>query len=103
MISADNRKAIFGFGLAAVLFWLSMKTFLKKKDPAESQPLITADNIQDSLAAYKMAVANGEDQSLLNDLNDITSKEYGIRVYQRKSDGIFVVTDLGGNEIKTSA
>lgn len=103
MISVENRKAIFGFGLAGLLFWLSMRTFLKKKDPANNQPLITQDNIDIALTAYSSAVANGEQQSVLNDLNESTAKEYGLRVYQKKSDGTFVVTDLAGNEVKTAA
>lgn len=51
------------------------------------------------LKAYIEAYNNGEPQSVLDELNREFAKEFGCKVYRRKSDRKLVVTDLEGKEI----
>lgn len=51
------------------------------------------------LKAYVEAYNNGEPQSVLDELNREFAKEFGCKVYRRKSDRKLVVTDLEGKEI----
>ena len=51
------------------------------------------------LKAYIDAYNNGEPQSVLDELNREFAKEFGCKVYRRKSDRKLVVTDLDGKEI----
>jgi hypothetical protein len=51
------------------------------------------------LKAYIEAYNNGEPQSVLDELNREFAKEFGCKVYRRKSDRKLVVTDLDGKEI----
>lgn len=100
-MTADNKNALFGFGLALLLFYLLQRTFMKS-DTAETniQPAITDENISIAITAWQSASNAGEPASVLNDLNNSFVQDYGFRLNQRQSDGRFSVTNLSGREVK---
>jgi hypothetical protein len=102
MMNVDNRKAILGFGLAIVLFWGIKKFILddKKDDVRAYQPEIKDSDIEIALAAYRDALDANEPQAVINDLNIEFADQFGFRIYVRKKDGHYVVTDLSGKEVK---
>lgn len=95
-----HKNALLGvlLGLGAFFFFKKSLT-VNRSNMDASQPPITAQNIQIALDAYTAAVNDSAEQSTLNELNTTTSAEYGLRVYQRKSDGVFIVTDLSGKQV----
>jgi len=98
-LSTETKEGLIGIALASVIFWLLTKTVLEKEKDV-TQPPITDENISVAITAYMSAVENNEPQSVLNDLNASTARDYGLRVYERKRDNKFVVTDLSGNEVR---
>lgn len=101
-MKTETKEYLLGSALALVAFWLLCKTVLRKSEEIV-RPAITQENIDIAVSAYMSAVQNNEPQAVLNDLNKSTSKDYGVRVYQNKSDGAFVVTDLDGKEVRRVA
>jgi hypothetical protein len=100
-MTADNKNALFGFGLALLLFYLLQRSFMKSDSPETNiQPAITDDNINIAITAYQNAINAGEPASVLNDLNTSFVQDYGFRISQRQSDGRFSVTNLSGREVK---
>ena len=104
-LSLDFRRALFGIGGGLFVFWLLQKTLLSKNDygiSKEDEPIPKPDDedIQKAIIAYQSAVKAGEDRQFLMDLNVDLAKEFGVRVYRRKTDGKFVATDLAGKELE---
>src|SRR3954462_3566789 len=100
-MTADNKNALFGFGLALLVFYLLQRSFMKSDAPETNiQPAITDENISIAITAYQNAAAAGESASVLNDLNASFVQEYGFRLNQRQSDGRFSVTNLAGRELQ---
>ena len=106
-LSLDFRRALFGIGGGLFVFWLLQRTLLSKQDYASSKdnddaiPVPDDEDIQKAIVAYQSAVKAGENQQALLDLNADLAKEFGVRVYRRKTDGRFVATDLAGKELET--
>lgn len=105
-LSLDFRRALFGIGGGLFVFWLLQKTLLTKGDYSDSKDNETIPNpddedIQKAILAYQSAVKAGENQQSLMDLNADLAKEFGVRVYRRKTDGKYVATDLAGKELET--
>ena len=98
MISTKNF--ILGVLLAGGLFWL-LKKSKDSKGLKPYQPEVTEANICIVMDAYYCALNDGADQATLNDMNEATASEYGLRAYQRKSDGKVVVTDLLGKQVSS--
>lgn len=104
-LSLDFRRALFGIGGGLFVFWLLQKTLLEKNEygitkPDESIPEPDDEDIQKAIVAYQSAVKAGENQQALMDLNADLAKEFGVRVYRRKTDGRLVATDLAGKELE---
>ena len=106
-LSLDFRRALFGIGGGLFVFWILQKSLLNKEGNSNSDtenetiPNPSDEDIQKALIAYQAAVQAGENQQALLDLNTDLSKEFGVRVYRRKTDGRFVATDLAGKELET--
>lgn len=99
-MTPQAKNAIIGVVIGLGIFFLLKKNFSSALPGATAaQPEVTAQNIQIVLDAYTSAVGDNQPQSTLNELNTATSTEYGLRVYQRKSDGVFIVTDLSGKQV----
>lgn len=94
-----SKEFLIGAGIAAVVLFFMTRTVLKQEDKVK-QPPITQENINIALDAYMMAVQENAPQSDLNEINKSTQKDYGIRVYQDRTSGAFVATDLAGKELK---
>lgn len=105
-LSLDFRRALFGIGGGLFVFWLLQKTLLNKNeyniDNPESIKNPDDEDIQKAIIAYQSAVQAGESQQSLMDLNADLVKEFGVRVYRRKSDGRFIATDIAGKQIETA-
>lgn len=99
-ISTDTKIFVLGTLLGATLSYFLWRLYFRDDAQAPFQPEVTDEHIEEALTAYTLALEKGEDQSLLNDLNTQFAGEYGLRVYQRKSDGKIVATDLSGKEVK---
>lgn len=99
-MTTDSKKYLLGTALGLLVFWLLHRNFLKKSDEEKAVPVTDA-NIAIATDAFTAALEAGEPQSTLNDLNSSFASEYSLRMYVRKSDGVLVVTDLSGKEIKT--
>ena len=99
MISTKNF--ILGMLLAGGMFWL-LKKAKDNGGPKPYQPEVTQANISIVLDAYTSALNDGASQSDLNDLNEQTASEYGLRAYQRSSDGKVIITDMLGKEVKAA-
>jgi hypothetical protein len=100
-MNKDTKQALLGFGLGFVLFWLLTKAIDKSKgDDTPVQPKYTDEDIAVSVTAYRDAMAAGESQEALDELNDELKKEYGLTVLFRVSDQKFVVKNLSGREVK---
>jgi hypothetical protein len=120
----NNKKAILVVSIALLLFMVvkpkrkkvNAETKLslsdEEADPKDRTPMKTptmsdksaqanpkAKSAFGCLKAYIDAYNNGEPQSVLDELNREFAKEFGCKVYRRKSDGKLVVTDLEGKEI----
>lgn len=105
-LSLDFRRALFGIGGGLFVFWLLQKTLLSKNDYSiskadEAIPDPNEEDIQKALLAYQSAVKAGENQQALMDLNADLAKEFGVRVYKRKTDGRLVATNIAGKELET--
>jgi hypothetical protein len=74
-----------------------MKVPTMSSKTAQKNP--QAKNAFACLKGYVDAYNNGEPQSVLDELNREFAKEFGCKVYRRKSDRKLVVTDLEGKEI----
>lgn len=122
MISENTKKALFYFGVALIVFWVikpkSRKSFeIGKNDMSEPDPKdrekITAPTMSakdakknpiaakafTALRAYVEAYNAGEPQSALDELNELTGKEIGMKVYRRRGDNKLVVKDMSGKDI----
>lgn len=120
----NNKKAILVVSIAFLLFLvvkpkrkkINAQTNLKLSEeedaPKDRTPMKAptmsnktaqknpqAKNAFACLKAYIDAYNNGEPQSVLDDLNREFAKEFGCKVYRRKSDRKLVVADLEGKEI----
>jgi hypothetical protein len=99
MNQVEVKKAIFGFGLGVLVFYIGWRIFTEKPSKEAKQPEITKQNIETALLAYTSAIEAGETPSKLGEINDELAKEYGLRVKQRPADGRFVVLSLAGKEV----
>lgn len=104
-LSLDFRRALFGIGGGLFVFWILQKTLLDKNDYGISKddepvPVPDDEDVQKAIIAYQSAVKAGEDKQSLMDLNADLAKEFGVRVYRRKTDGRFVATDMAGKELE---
>lgn len=97
-ISSETKEWILGTLVAGVIFWLMLPVL--KKDTTPVQPIVRPENIDVAITAYSGALADGQPESVLNELNASTAKDYGVRVYQDRTTGAFVATDLSGKELK---
>lgn len=89
------KKSLIVFGGGLLLFWLLKP---KQKKQQEVDRLTMRKNAAHALAAYKKAVAAGENASALDELNREIEKEYSLRIYKAK-DGFYYAADLQGNDI----
>lgn len=121
-LSDSAKKALFYFGSAFVLFWLFKpksrksltvgKNDMTEADPKEREkikaPTMSSRDAKanpkaakafTALKAYIDAYNAGEPQDKLDELNEITGKELGMKVYRRRSDNKLAVKDLNGKDI----
>jgi len=98
-MNKDTKVALLGFTLAGLMFWGLTKVFAKKSDEEKQTVEITPEGIDIAVAAYKAALAEGEDLAGLNALNDELSAQYGVKVGLNR-ESRFVVTNQKGVEIK---
>lgn len=104
-LSTNSKKVIAGLLVAFPLFLGLKWVFERKSKGNEKAPSVNAspEDIQTAATAYADACLAGEPQSVLNDINTELATEYNIQVYQRKSDGAYIVTDMSGTEIQKFA
>jgi|SRR6185312_1728438 len=96
-----NPKAfILGTALGLFLFWGTWQLYIKKQLQQPEPPPITDKNIDEAVTAYQMALNDNAPVSVLTELNQTYAKDYGLKVYQRRTDGKIVVSNLDGKEIK---
>lgn len=121
-LSDSAKKALFYFSTAFVLFWLikpkqrksldPAKNVMSEPDPKEREKITaptmsakeakanpTAAKAFTALKAYVEAYNAGEPQNRLDELNELTGKELGMKVYRRRSDNKLAVKDLNGKDI----
>lgn len=100
-MTKDVKQAIIGFTLGAGLLWLLIKAVEKSRaDDTPVQPKYTDEDIAVAVTAYQEAMAAGEGQAALAELNEEIKKDYGLTVMFRHSDEKFVVKNLSGREVK---
>lgn len=129
-LSDSAKKSIFIFGSALVLFMLLRKGKRSMgegsmnfsggadavPDPAQRDKVVIptmskseagknrkSKDAYVALKAYMTAYNSGESKSALDELNRELSKELGVKVYRKASDGRFIVCDLTGKEILSNA
>ena len=129
-LSESAKKALFVFGSAFVLFFLFRrkkngsgggamnfsggadaipdassreKVAIPKMSKQEASKNRKSKDAYVALKAYMTAYNSGESKSALDELNREMSKELGVKVYRKASDGRFIVTDLAGKEILSNA
>ncbi len=101
-MNTDTKKLIFGLLLGFGIFW-GVKWVMEKKLPktlAKKTP--TPGDVDDALVAYNAAVNAGEEASVLADLNREFADEFGLTISVRSSDGMYIVRDLDGKELKVA-
>jgi hypothetical protein len=96
-MSSDAKTAIFGFGLAGLVFW-ALNSVFKKKEEEQLVP-ITPEGTATALKAYKLALDAGEDLDALNKLNKQLEQQYGVNV-AINAGGEMIVSNQKGTEIK---
>ena len=100
-IPFEVKKAGVVFGLAFVLFWLLRPGSARKpKTTKEVDPVEQKKNANIVIDAYINAVKAGETPAALEELNKLTEKTYGLRVYKKPGDGKYYVRDDNGNDVK---
>jgi hypothetical protein len=96
------KTALFGLGIAVVLFWL-----VKPSGKASSSAAAGGGKVMDTkksdavvaLKAYKQALQSGESSESLDKLNREIGKEYGMKVIRKAADNSLAVVDLEGNQV----
>jgi len=99
-MTTQTKVFLLGSVLAAALF-TGIWYFYIREDPNEKlKEPVTGSQMEEAAQAYALAVQEGVPQATLDEMNSDYAKMYGIRIYQRKSDGVFVITDTAGKQIK---
>jgi hypothetical protein len=96
----DAIKVGIIFGVSGMLFFLTRPgTDRKPKTTNEGNPDQQKKDANVVIDAYLMAMQSGESATRLEELNRLTEKKYGMRVY-KKGNGKYYVMDTKGNDIK---
>jgi hypothetical protein len=66
---------------------------------SQSSEDVEYDNAVISITAFRNAINSGEPQSELNKLNEITMKDYGIKVSKCKNSGKLTARNKKGNDV----
>lgn len=95
------KKAAIVFGVGFAIFWLLRPSDARKpKTTKEADPAQQKANANIVIDAYLAALKAGETPAALEELNTITEKKYGLRVYRKSADGKYYVMDDKGADIK---
>ncbi len=98
-MSPQFQKALIIFGIGFGLFLLVRPGNARKPKAKEKSAADLQKDAQIVATAYGKAKAANEPPESLEELNKIAEQEYGMRVYQKHSDGKYYVMDTKGNDI----
>ena len=101
MMQIKSKAFILGAVLGVSMFFGIWYFYLRPGDIDDTKmPVATDQDMQDAAEAYALAMQEGETQTTLDQMNQDFASRYGIKIYQRKSDGAMVVTDTSGKQVK---
>jgi hypothetical protein len=98
-MDARHKTALFGLGLAILIFWaVKPKTGGSEKSPGKALDKQKSDAVV-ALKAYKKALQSGESPESLDKLNGEIAKQYGMKVIRKAGDNSLAVVDMEGNQV----
>lgn len=86
------------FGIAFVLYYCT-RPGTSRKPGKESDSSKQKEDAATVGKAYLAAMKAGETPTRLEELNRLTEKEYGLRVYKKHSEGKYYVMDTKGKDV----
>lgn len=92
------QKALIITAIGGCVYWL-FRARNAKPSKAEPAKEISTANAKVVATAYMKAIHAGEGAEGLEELNRLTEKEYGMRVYRKHQDGKYYVMDTKGNDV----